>query len=1027
MFSLVSIGIYIFAFLIIYAQLSGFERLTPNDKKGKMSISLAVFLAIFAFLIRIFAAGATAGHPTDMKCWTYWGSRLYSLYPWNFYDANVFADYPPLYMYVLWLIGSLCGSLHLPSFLVLALYKLPAIIGDIALAFVIYNIASKHSNKKLASALFFFAAFNPLSYFNSVIWGQMDSLLVLFMLLSLYALYEEKYLKSAFLFVLAVLLKPQALMFAPIYLFAFIKTKDIRLILKAVLLGIITVIAVSFLFSPALRGGGNIFVRLLKALNPLWLIDKYVSTLSSYDYVSVNAFNLPALLGGNWKDSLTPFFFLPWKLWGFLCIAAAVFWAGILYYKTEDKAARIFVPAFFIIAFLFAFGTKMHERYIYPSIVFLLILYIFSKKRAFLWLFTGMSFANLLNLEYSFYCAANGNIMPKQIYVSLIAAMQISLIIVSFYIIYHTYYKKSNVSSEKTEKNYQTCAKITKLDWIFIAAITVLYSAVAFFNLGDLSAPQTFASPCEGFTAELYEEAEIDKITCYFGISNTLSPAAYEISISSDGENWSDASECLKLNGTFRQSFAEIKSRAKYIRFTPNATDISVGEIGIISEDSVLKIKSVVSDSKKPLEELYDEQEVIAAEYSYKNGTYFDEIYHPRSAYELLNGLSYYETTHPPLGKIIISLGIKLFGMTPFGWRAAGTLFGVLMCAAIYILLKKLFKRTTVSLFGTILLASDFMHFSLTRLGTIDSYPVLFIILMYLFMYIFITNLEFNIKSFGTEFFKAKDRRALYLPLLLSGIFSGLGIASKWIAIYALFGLAVIFFVWLILAAKNIGFKEKAFKSFLLRLLPWCVLCFVLIPFLIYLLSYIPVARCEKVGLFRAFWENQKYMLSYHSKLTATHPYSSKWYEWPIVARPLLAYYKANGNSHSAIAIMGNPILFWGGIFAFFHSIYVGIKTKDKTALFLIIGLLAQLLPWVFVTRCTFIYHFFASEMFMIALICYSARHICRRNPKLKIAVLLFLTVCVLSFVLFYPVLSGTEVSNAYVSSHLLWFNNWVF
>lgn len=70
------------------------------------------------------------------------------------------------------------------------------------------------------------------------------------------------------------------------------------------------------------------------------------------------------------------------------------------------------------------------------------------------------------------------------------------------------------------------------------------------------------------------------------------------------------------------------------------------------------------------------------------NSTYFDEIYHARTAWEHLNGVYPYEITHPPLGKIIISIGIALFGMTPFGWRFSGTLFGVLMLPVIYIFAK---------------------------------------------------------------------------------------------------------------------------------------------------------------------------------------------------------------------------------------------------------------------------------------------------------------------------------------------------
>lgn len=1028
MYSLFTVSIYVFAFLIIYAQLASIEPFGIQDKKGRMGKSAVVTLALFAFLLRLVAAPYTGAHPTDMKCWSYWGHRLYTVGPWNFYADGIFADYPPGYMYILWLIGSLVGVFSPSPAATLVLYKLPAIIGDIFLAFVIYDIARKHTNQKLAAVLFFLAAFNPLTYFNSVIWGQMDSLLVLFTLMSLYALYREKYTKSAIFIVIAVLLKPQALMFAPIYLFVFISKKDIKLIGKTLLLFLGIIIVASYPFSPALQGSENIFLRLLKGLNPLWLIEKYSSTLGSYDYASVNAFNFPALLGGNWKDASTPFLFLPWKFWGFFTIAFAIAFSGILYFKIKDKSGKIFVPAYFIITFLFAFGTKMHERYIYPSVIFLLILYIFSKNRHFLWLFVCESAVNLINTEYVFRCALNNNSAPAQTYITLIALIQLGIILASFYIIYHTYLKKSNnsVKNNKTLLSLDLNEKtdgITRKDLGLIGIITILYSFIAFSNLGDKSAPQTFTEPSrESFTIELASETYIEDIAYYYGISDTYATQTLSVSYSSNGTDWTKLKQDCPLKSVFKWDFTPLNETAKYIRFTPNTAYFRLGEIALIdSTQNAAKIKFAYYDSGETLTEILDEQELVPSQSTYKNGTYFDEIYHPRSAYELLTETGYYETTHPPLGKIIISLGISLFNMTPFGWRFTGTLFGVLMLPLLYLILKKLFKNTTLSAMGTLLFASDFMHYSLTRMGTIDSYPVFFILLMYLSMYIFTQNLRYNIEN------KTKEKR-IFLPLLVCGIATGMGIASKWIAVYAVVGIALWFFIDFFACAKILKSDSKEVKNIIAKLLPVCILCFIILPFAIYLLSYIPVARCQNKGLWEAMADSQKYMLAYHSTLISTHPYSSVWYEWPIMKTPLLAYYETFGNSfHGAITIMGNPILWWSGILAFFYSIFRGIRNKDRVVLFMVIGLLSQLLPWVFVTRCTFIYHFFASVPFMIMLIVYSAKELIKHTPKFIYLVAVFCVLCIVSFILFYPVLTGSKVSDAYVKNILNWFNCWIF
>lgn len=1019
MYSIMTTAIYAFAFFILCTHLRPVEALSPNDKKGKISPSAVWIAAFFALLIRLLAAPYTSAHPTDMRCWTFWGSRLASVSPTGFYSDKVFADYPPGYMYILWPIGCIVKTLTPSNHIILLLYKLPGILGDIGFSLVLYHIIKKQKNEKLALVIFALTAFNPLIYFNSVMWGQMDSLLLLCTLLSLYDLYEEKYIKAAVFFALAALLKPQALMLSPIYLYAYISTKDIKTVLKGFFTGILIVIALSVPFSPAWQNGGNIFLRILKSLNPIWLTEKYFGALSSYNYASINAFNIPALLGGNWKEISSPMLFLPWRIWGYIMILASFIISGILFFKLQKRSAKIFVPAFFIIAFLYAFGTKMHERYICLAVSFLPILYVFSGKRTYLYLFAAMSTVNLFNLDYVFYCAANGNIAPKQIYIIPIALIQSGLIIYSLFTIYHNYFKKSTKNKENAPI-FQKSGKIMRVDVVAISLITVIYSFAAFYNIGNGYAPQTYIKGnSASFTVELEKEAKIHSIAYYFG--STTSGAALNAEYSADGITYKKG-EDFKFESVFKWELKKGDTKAKFIRLTPNTPDFTLYEIGFISPNGhTLPIKSVKDDSGKILSALYDEQTLIPKESNFKNGTYFDEVYHARSANELLYGAPYYETTHPPLGKILISVGISVFGMTPFGWRFMGTLFGIFMLPVFYIFLKKIFKRTRCAVLGTTLFAVDFMHYSLTKMATIDSFTVFFIILSWLLLYIFLSRLLE--KSTHNDI----TAKFLYLPLLFCGISVGLGVSSKWTAVYSAFGLGVVFFAALYFAAKNFKAQKSSIKPLLMKLLPFCVLSFVIIPFCIYTASYIPVAKCQNDGVFAAMIKSQKYMFSYHSELSATHPYSSKWYSWPFVYRPLLAYYKDFGASSSSLTIMGSPLLYWGGVIAFAFCIYTLVKNRSKKLAFIFAALLSQFLPWIFVSRCTFIYHFFASVPFMIMLIIYAITVLENRHKNYKYLSLAFTVLCVISFILFFPVLSGIEVPKIYVIGVLKWFSNWVF
>ena len=336
---------------------------------------------------------------------------------------------------------------------------------------------------------------------------------------------------------------------------------------------------------------------------------------------------------------------------------------------------------------------------------------------------------------------------------------------------------------------------------------------------------------------------------------------------------------------------------------------------------------------------LVDEQHLVPAQETFLNSTYFDEIYHARTAWEHLNGVYPYELSHPPLGKLIISLGMLVFGTTPFGWRFMGTLFGALMLPVMYVFARKLFGGRAAPTACTALLAADFMHFVQTRIATIDTYAVFFIMLMYLFMYMYI--------SYDSE----GERMPPLRYLALSGLFFGLGAASKWTAIYAGAGLAVIWLGWW-------GFNHRRGMKTFLKNAACCVVFFVLIPALIYYLSYFAYGKAMGLsgpGMFfsreyaKTVWDNQSFMFGYHSGLVAEHPYSSRWYQWMLDIRPILYYLKYfDDGTRSSFGAFVNPALCWGGLLALPMLMFTALARRDREAAFVLVGYLAQLLPWVF-------------------------------------------------------------------------------
>lgn len=140
----------------------------------------------------------------------------------------------------------------------------------------------------------------------------------------------------------------------------------------------------------------------------------------------------------------------------------------------------------------------------------------------------------------------------------------------------------------------------------------------------------------------------------------------------------------------------------------------------------------------------------------------------PVRAYEFLHGLPTYENTHPPLGKILISVGIAIFGMNSFGWRIMGTLFGIAMLPFLYLLGKKMTGNTPAAALTCFLFAFDFMHFTQTRIATIDVYITFFVIAMYYFMY-----------SYCSMSFYDTPLHKTFIPLGLCGVCMGLALPAN--------------------------------------------------------------------------------------------------------------------------------------------------------------------------------------------------------------------------------------------------------
>jgi len=119
---------------------------------------------------------------------------------------------------------------------------------------------------------------------------------------------------------------------------------------------------------------------------------------------------------------------------------------------------------------------------------------------------------------------------------------------------------------------------------------------------------------------------------------------------------------------------------------------------------------------------------------------YFDEIYYARAAQEYLHHQNLYEWTHPPLTKLIMTLGAWLFGPPngkfgdPFGARMANCLMGALWVPLLYAYAKRLFASTPASIVAVVLLLASGYFYVQARIAT-PEISVAFFSLLTLYCY----------------------------------------------------------------------------------------------------------------------------------------------------------------------------------------------------------------------------------------------------------------------------------------------------
>jgi len=343
-------------------------------------------------------------------------------------------------------------------------------------------------------------------------------------------------------------------------------------------------------------------------------------------------------------------------------------------------------------------------------------------------------------------------------------------------------------------------------------------------------------------------------------------------------------------------------------------------------------------------------------------GFIFDEVYYVDGARDYLahgvevTGSEPEFVVHPPVGKWLIALGIKIFGDNEFGWRFMGALLGSVMVLLIALIAQRLFRNSFLTISASALLAMDGLALVHSRTALLDIYLSFFVLLT---TYFFVMRWHW-----------------------WAGVALGLAVATKWSGLYFLALFAAI--------ALYRAFTHHTGRE-LIRPTLKTALQYALLPISIYLsswsgwfLSSRGWARDHSANVITSFLHYHSQMLGFHTGLVEKHSYQANPWSWIVMGRPTSFYYQSPkgcgaDNCAQEVLALGTPFLWWLGAIAvavvigFWANSFVQ-KRYEPSLNIIIAGLTAGYLPWFFFQKRTvFSFYAIVFEPFLILAIIYCA------------------------------------------------------
>ncbi len=377
----------------------------------------------------------------------------------------------------------------------------------------------------------------------------------------------------------------------------------------------------------------------------------------------------------------------------------------------------------------------------------------------------------------------------------------------------------------------------------------------------------------------------------------------------------------------------------------------------------------------------------------------FDENHFVNNARNYLSGKADYND-HPPLGKLLIAVGIKLFGDNSLGWRAAPTFFGILSILLAWQLARAAFGDRRTGWIAAALIAGDGFFIAYSRTALLDG---------------MLTSLVL-----ATAVLTLRARREWHI--LVACVSAGLAVGIK---VSAAVLMAPILLVTLAMSQA-----------------PRVSALYVAVVPAVYYLSY-----AAGFAIIHApygpmdVWRATMGMMNHHlGETQMTNPLTSRFYTWLIPIKPITMRSEVGSNGMMRVmSSLGNPLLWWSSSLAMvaasarlawngLRSVRPDVPEIPRARSFLrlhgpaiamlAVYWLAFIAPWVLSRRDSYVYHYLPSYGFAIVLVAGLLGHAYARWRRPALAAVLVL--CLVA-VFYAPVAAQLPLSPDALYARIGW------